>query len=197
VRDPEARDAMMASRHAGGRWRPFDPFHLATLALALVVAVWMVLPLAWLFAQAPRGYSEGWNALVALRALSDLPLYPQDQTLHTNNYPPLSFYLVGGLGALIGDHIVAGRLISLAALVAIALEIALAVRLLGGTWWVSAFAGLLFVAGAMGLDHRPVGGNEPHMLAHAVMLAGLVVLLKGSGSGRHVAAAAVLMVVGG
>jgi 6-pyruvoyl-tetrahydropterin synthase related domain len=183
--------------HAGGRWGPCDPFHLATLALALVVAVWMVLPLAWLFAQAPRGYSEGWNALVALRAMSDLPLYPQDQTLHTNNYPPLSFYLVGGLGALTGDHMVAGRLISLAALVAIALEIALAVRLLGGTWWVSAFAGLLFVAGAMSLDHRPVGGNEPHMLAHAVMLAGLVVLLKGSGSSRHVAGAAVLMVVGG
>ena len=179
------------------RWGALDPFHLATLALLVVVAVWMVLPLAWLLAQASRGYSEGWNALVALRALSDLPLYPQDQTLHTNNYPPLSFYLVGGLGALIGDHMVAGRLISLAALAAVALEIALAVRLLGGTWWVSAFAGLLFVAGAMGLDHRPVGGNEPHMLAHAVMLAGLVVLLKGQGSGRHVAGAAVLMVGGG
>jgi hypothetical protein len=180
-----------------GLWRVLDPFQLATLALLVLVSVWMVLPLAWLFAQAPRGYSEGWNALVAMRAVSDLPLYPQDQTLHTNNYPPLSFHLVGGLGALIGDHIVAGRLVSLAALVAVAFEIAMVVRLLGGTWWVSAFAGLLFVAGAMGLDDRPVGGNEPHLLAHAVMLAGLVVLLKGPGSGRHAAGAALLMVVGG
>lgn len=184
-------------RGAAGWRAALDPFHLATLALLVLVAVWMVLPLAWLLAQAPRGYSEGWNALVALHAVSPLPLYPQDQTLHTNNYPPLSFYLVGGLGALIGDNMVAGRLISLAALVAVVLEIALAVRLLGGTWWVSAFAGLLFVAGAMGLDHLPLGGNEPHMLAHAVMLAGLIVLLKGPGSGRHVAGAAVLMVVGG
>jgi hypothetical protein len=179
------------------RWGAPDPFQLATLALLVVVAVWMVLPLAWLFAQASRGYSEGWNALVALRVLSDLPLYPQDQTLHTNNYPPLSFYLVGGLGALVGDNMVAGRLVSLAATVAVALEIALAVRLLGGTRWVSAFAGLLFVAGAMGLDHRPLGGNEPHMLAHAVMLAGLVVLLRNPGSSLHVAGAAVLMAAGG
>jgi hypothetical protein len=35
------------------------------------------------------------------------------------------------------------------------------------------------------------------MLAHAVMLAGLVVLLKDPGSGRHVAGAAALMVAGG
>ena len=111
------------------RWGALDPFQLATLALLVVIAVWMILPLAWLFAQASRGHSEGWNALVALRALSDLPLYPQDQTLHTNNYPPLSFYLVGGLGALTGDHMVAGRLISLAALVAIAFEIALAAKI--------------------------------------------------------------------
>jgi hypothetical protein len=184
VRDPEPRKAP-------------DPFHLATLVLVVVVAIWLVLPLAWLFAQAPRSYSEGWNALVAQRAFGDLPLYPQDQTLHTNNYPPLSFYLVGGLGALIGDGIVAGRLISLAALLAVVLEIALAVRLLGGGRWPAAFAGLLSAAGAMGLDHHPVGGNEPHLLAHAVMLAGLVLLLRKPGSGRHVALAALLMVAGG
>jgi 6-pyruvoyl-tetrahydropterin synthase related domain len=189
VRRPEPRKA-------AGRDAP-DPFHLATLALLVIVAVWLLLPLAWLCAQAPRGYSEGWNALVALRAVGDLPLYPQDQTLHSNNYPPLSFYLVGGLGALIGDNVVAGRLVSLTALIAVAAEIALAVRLLGGTWWVAAFAGLLFVPGAMGLDHRTVGGNEPHLLAHAVMLAGLLVLLKSPGSARHVAGAALLMVAGG
>ncbi len=183
--DPEPR------KHA------LNPFYLATLVLLAMVAVWLVLPLAWLFAQAPRGYSEGWNALVALRAVGDLPLYPQDQTLHANNYPPLWFYVVGGLGALLGDNVVAGRLVSLAALLAVVGEIALVVRLLGGTWPVAAFAGLLFVPGAMGLDQRTVGGNEPHLLAHAVMLAGLVVLLQGRGSGRHAAGAAVLMVVGG
>jgi hypothetical protein len=181
---------------ASGRGAP-EPFHVAAIALLLLVALWMVLPLHWLLAQVPLGYSEGWNALVAQRAVSDLPLYPQDQTLHTNTYPPLSFYLVGALGGLIGDHVVAGRLISLAALVAVCLEIALAVRLLGGTWWVAAFAALLLVAGALGLDPVQIGGNEPHMLAHAVMLAGLVVLLKQPSSGRHLAGAAVLMLVGG
>jgi hypothetical protein len=185
VPDPEPRNDAL------------NPFRLATLVLLAIVAVWLVLPLAWLFAQAPRGYSEGWNALVALRAVGDLPLYPHDHILHSNNYPPLWFYLVGGLGALIGDNVVAGRLVSLTALLVVVGEIALAVRLLGGTWWVAAFAGLLFVPGAMGLDHRTVGGNEPHLLAHAVMLAGLVVLLHGRGSGRHVAGAAVLMAAGG
>jgi hypothetical protein len=174
-----------------------EPFHLVTAALLVLVALWMAEPVLWVFALVPRGYSEGWNAMVALRAMSDLPLYPQDQTLHTNNYPPLSFYLVGALGALVGDNIVAGRIVSLVGTVAIAGEIALTMRLLGAMWPVGTFAGLLFVGGAIGLDDRPIGGNEPHMLAHAVMLAGLVVLLARQDSRAHVVGAAVLMVVAG
>jgi len=62
-----------------------------------------------------------------------MPLYPSADQLITNNYPPLSFYIVGLVGRVVGDPVLAGRLVSLVAVVAIATAIALSVRRLGGS----------------------------------------------------------------
>ena len=59
----------------------------------------------------PLDPNEGWNAYLARAAVTGAPLYPQG--LMINNYPPLSFYIVGALGTITGDPIVAGRLVSL------------------------------------------------------------------------------------
>lgn len=186
---PEDED----SRPAHG----IDPFPFVALALLVLILIWMIHPVASLFALTPKDYNEGWNALIAMRAMGDLPLYPQDQTLHTNNYPPLSFYLVGALGWMVGDNIFAGRILSLLATVVIAGEIAVIVRLLGAGWRVAGFAGLVFLGGLIGLESHYIGMNDPQLLGHAVMLAGLIVLLRGHGAGARFVAAALLMVVAG
>ena len=64
--------------------------------------------------------NEGWNACYQNIAIGKTSLYPALNQLITNNYPPLSFYVVGFFGKLIGDNVLAGRLLSLLALVVIA-----------------------------------------------------------------------------
>lgn len=44
--------------------------------------------------------NEGWNAYFADAAMGKMPLYPSASQLITNNYPPLSFYIVGSIGRL-------------------------------------------------------------------------------------------------
>ena len=186
---------------AGGPGRSgagLDLFPLVALSLLFLILIWMAFPVVSLFALVPRGYNEGWNAFVTQRAMGgDLPLYPQDQTLHVNNYPPLSFYVVGALGWFVGDNILAGRIVSLAATLAIAGEVAVVVRLLVGTGPAAGFAAMVFLGGLIGLEDRYIGYNDPQLLAHAVMLAGLIVVLSRRGGNGYLVMGAVLMVVAG
>src|SRR5947209_10161883 len=62
---------------------------------------------------APLDPNEGWNAAHALAAMAGGTLYPSPQSLMVNNYPPLSFYIVGALARLTGDAVIAGRILSL------------------------------------------------------------------------------------
>lgn len=171
-------------------------FSIIALLLLIVILLWLTYPALYLFVRTPLGYNEGWNALISARAMSDVPLYPADRTLHTNNYPPLSFYIVGTLGHLVGDNIYAGRIVSFASTLAIAAEVAAIVRLLGGCWRFAGFAGLVFLGGLIGLGSIYIGYNDPQLLGHAVMLGGLLVLMRRR-TDAHVIAAAVLMVSAG
>ena len=67
-----------------------------------------------------------------MRWIAGGPLYPPRGSWIVNNYPPLWFMLEGGLGAWLGDPILAGRIVALAAFALAALLIAAAVRALGG-----------------------------------------------------------------
>ena len=95
-------------------------------------------PLLLIPLHVPLGYNEGWNAYLAARAigLQDGPLYPPADTLVFNNYPPLSFYLVGliGRGLAGGDVIVAGRVVALASLLASAVGITRRVGIRSSGW---------------------------------------------------------------
>jgi hypothetical protein len=172
-----------------------DLIALSLLALvtgALLAPAAIRLPLA-----IPFGYNEGWNAYQALRAVGGQALYPPPGDLIANNYPPLSFYLVGWAGVIFGDHIVIGRAIALISLLAVACMIGLIVRTLGGTSRAAAFGALLFLAYIV--VHAPgyVGTNDPQWLAHVPMTAALLVLLRGSRSPISVIAAAALALLGG
>ena len=86
--------------------------------------------------------TEGWNAYLQDAAAAGLPIYPPPGSLVGNNYPPLSFYAIGFIGRMLGtDNLFVGRAISIVALLALAIEIFLAVRILTGSRWGGAIGG--------------------------------------------------------
>lgn len=123
-------------------------------------------------------YNEGWNAGHAARAMAGANLYDTGDLLITNNYPPLSFYLIGALGRITGDLIFAGRAVAILALLWTAVNISLAVHYTVGNLWAAVFAGAHFL-GLMALhfDHY-IGINDPQMLGHGVMTAAYVFFVR-------------------
>src|SRR5215467_2670049 len=112
-------------------------------AIAIVSFTW---PIYRAFLNIEIENNEGWNAFFADAAMGKMPLYPSADQLITNNYPPLSFYIVGLVGRLVGDPVLAGRLLSLIAIAAIATAIALSVRRLGGSRVAARISAAFFLA---------------------------------------------------
>src|SRR6201987_5287217 len=112
-------------------------------AIAILAFAW---PVYRAFLNIEIENNEGWNAYFADAAMGRMPLYPSSAQLITNNYPPLSFYIVGLAGRLIGDPVLAGRLLSLISVIAIATEIALSGRRLGETQAAALISAAFYVA---------------------------------------------------
>src|SRR2546427_10413165 len=112
-----------------------------------VIAIWsFAWPVYRAFLNVEIETNEGWNAYFADAAMGKMPLYPSADQLITNNYPPLSFYIVGLAGRLIGDPVLAGRLLSLISVIAIATAIALSVMRLGGTQAAAVISAAFYIA---------------------------------------------------
>ncbi|HUO94442.1 MAG TPA: glycosyltransferase family 39 protein [Rhizomicrobium sp.] len=150
---------------------------LAAFALVCAVGLWRVIAVIGL--RVPLDPNEGWNAYLAAAALAGHPLYPDAQAYLVNNYPPLSFYLVGALGKLVGDAIVAGRVLSLFAFFALIAGVFQAVRAMKGCTGGALLAGFLLAAWLIvGSDY--VGMDDPQLLGHALQIAALLLVLKRS-----------------
>jgi hypothetical protein len=163
------------------------------VVLAALVLWW---PLQALFVHIPLSYNEGWNAFHALRLRTGGQLYPPVSPAIFINYPPLSFYIVSALGGLIGDDIIAGRLIALAALLIAAFNAGLAARRLGAPFEIAiatAFAVLCFI-GIYFTDY--IGVDDPQWLAQAFQSCALVIVLGGRRDWRTILVAALLVVAG-
>lgn len=148
----------------------------AVAALAIGFALGLFRVLATMGLTVPFDPNEGWNAYHAMAAMTGGSPYPPPQSFMTNNYPPLSFYLVGALGHALGDMIVAGRLVSLAAFLAIAAAIAAALRMMACTAMEAAFGALVFAACLL-LNSDYVGMDDPQLLGHAVAMGGLLLIV--------------------
>ncbi|WP_231848941.1 hypothetical protein [Paramagnetospirillum magneticum] len=171
-------------------------YRLTVLALAGLALVLLAYPLARIFWDFEIDNTEGWNAFLQLRAIGGLPLYDTGSPYFFNNYPPLSFYLVGVLSKLVGDANLAGRMVSLSATLVVCLAVRSIVRSAGASrldGWFAAITCALFF-GCLLTDH--VGKNNPQMLAHAFVLSGLAVYLKGEADARRAALAALLFSAG-
>jgi hypothetical protein len=175
----------------------------ARIAIAIVLIAMLSVSRIWLIpAHFSSDPNEGWNAFQAARALGTGPLYPDPQALTGNNYPPLSFYLVGRAGRLIGDPIVAGRIIALIAVLAVAGCIFVVVRRFSGSGSAApAIGALLFLGFNATLFRTYLGMNDPQWLAHALMMVGIAMLIPDRPNAppatRDVVVAALLMVSGG
>ena len=135
-------------------------------------------PIHRTFLHLPVDQNEGWNAYHALVALSGGTLYPPADSFISTNYPPLSFFVVGYAGKLIGDNIIAGRLIALASLLAVAVNVYRLTFLLGAERFFAAFSSLLFLLliGTYAPEYRVM--NDPEWLGHAFTTSGAVFFLR-------------------
>jgi hypothetical protein len=172
--------------------------HLPLLFLTAALAAGCVLGLMHVACiigfRVPFDPNEGWNAYFTQAAMTSGSPYPAANSLLTNNYPPLSFYLVGTVARLTGDAVIAGRLVALAALLAVAFAIETAARQMGCSRIEALFAALLFTAGLM-LTSDYAGMDDPQLLGHACALAGLVLVLGEPRTPRRMVGAAVLFVI--
>jgi dolichyl-phosphate-mannose-protein mannosyltransferase len=159
-------------------WARFDrrAFAFLVLVLVLLSAAGLYRAVAVLFLHVPLDPNEGWNAYLAEAAVNGGQLYPGPSQFLVNNYPPLSFFFVGGLGRVLGDNIFAGRLVSLASFFVMVGFIVAIARRMGATRWAAIFAGA-FLSSVLLLESDYVGMDDPQLLGHALELAGLFILL--------------------
>jgi hypothetical protein len=146
---------------------------LALVGLALLARNMLAIP-----ALVPLDPNEGWNAAHALAAMAGHGLYPLPPALMVNNYPPLSFYLVGATARLGTDTIIAGRWIALAAFLATVAGIAAVLRQMDCRPRAMAL-GALFFAALLLITSDYVGMDDPQLLGHAVQVAALLLVLRG------------------
>ena len=167
--------------------------HLTTIAFVAVAGVTLLAAVSATFVRVPLNGNEGWNALHALHAMTRENLYAAVGYDNFPNYTPPYFYLLGWLGMLFGDYVFIGRVISIASLLVISLNVGITARALGagrnGAWSSAALFFLITCLAARGY----VAMNDPQLLAHAVQSTGLVLLLRSSSD--RIGARRVLMVV--
>ena len=140
---------------------------------------------------------DTWNAYNADAAFGTRPLYPAADDLITNNYPPLSFYLVGLLAKSGLDATYLGRALSLVALIATAAATAICIRKLGGSAGSATLGGLWLLAMMARFFDGYVGVNDPHLPANALMTGALAWLLARHRRHRAIEPAIVLMALAG
>ncbi|MGY4459864.1 hypothetical protein [Bradyrhizobium sp. LB13.1] len=142
-------------------------------------------------------FTESWNAFHQDSVVAGLPLYPGAGELIVNNYPPLSFFVIGELSRLFGDSLYVGRVLSFVGLLALAVEIAMAVRILAGSLSAGVVGALWFVALMAHNATFYVGANDPQIAGQAIMGAGLVWFLAQEKAGRSPLLPLLLMVLAG
>jgi hypothetical protein len=165
--------------------------------LSALVAIAFLKPLVGLPLQIPKDYNEGWNAYHSERIFGDEPLYPPADAFISNNYPPLWFYIVGGVNLVVGDSIITGRLIALVGLLSVAFWISIILLSFDAHRFVALCTSLLFLAFIGAYDPSYVAMNGPQWFAHAVMMAGLALLIRRPDHAGSIVGAAALMVTAG
>jgi len=167
-------------------------------SIALLAALFLVWPVWRAFFPMEIWGNEGWNAYHADAAMRGAAqLYPPTDGLVANNYPPLSYYVVGWLGRAFGDPLYVGRAVSIVSTLFIGGMAAVIVRRFGGSRAGALLAGFWVIATLVRFFEFYVGMNEPQLFGLAVMSAGFAWFWKRRAEGRAVEPAVLVMVLAG
>ena len=140
--------------------------------------------------------NEAWNAWWS-KSLDHL--YPSQDALVINNYPPPYFYLLK-LGSLAGpdpDPIYTGRTISIFGVIALSVIVFSAIRILGASLSRAAFGAIWFFSSLNVAFMGYVGMNDPQLIAMTVMCGGFVWFAQRQEAGKAVEPAVLVMVAAG
>lgn len=167
--------------------------------LMFLLACWRLVMI--IFRHIPLDYNEGWNGVLASWAASGTyNLYSPGLGFVFNNYPPLSFVLLGGVKYLGGDAIIFGRLLSFVSVLVISYLIYRIVRVTTERATPALAISCAFLATASMAFYRYFGMDDPQWFAQCLMLSGAYVLI-GDGTQRfgwkRLFASALLIVLGG
>ncbi|MCF7729959.1 MAG: glycosyltransferase family 39 protein [Chthoniobacterales bacterium] len=179
-------------------------FSWSLVLLTIIAAISMLWSIQRSFLGVMINSNEGWNAFFGDAAMGKMQLYPSPDELITNNYPPLSFYIVGSLGKILGDTILAGRLLSLLAIGVISIFIAQIIKKLSITSGKLASSlqgrliGVTYFIGTLTIFFKwYVGANDPQLLAQAIMIIGFSLFIKAMEQERNYWIAIFVMVIAG
>jgi hypothetical protein len=154
---------------------PLAVFAAIAAAVLLVIACRIAIKYSF-------NVNEGWNAYWAAAAWSGADLYPPPTALKMNVYLPLWFYLTGSLGSLLGDNIIAGRIVAGAAMLGTAGAVFLIVRAITGLRRDGMTAAAAFLAMCGLFYGLYVAADDPQWAGNLLMtLAMLAVVRKASG----------------
>ena len=185
-------------------WRPSPTidtdvwlFRLAMFAILIAAIGLLAAPVLAAVWQTSNSYNEGWNAYWSDVARHAGHLYPPQDSAISNNYPPLSFYIVGGLSSVTGDPIFTERALAFVSVLAVAINISLWLRVTGSSLTVSAAGACVWLAVLAGFAPDYAATADPQLIAHAVMMTALTLLWRKSWRPRDVVLACLLMITAG
>jgi hypothetical protein len=165
----------------------------AVLICAILMSIKSVIGIGFVFEQ---NYNEGWNVYNAERLLNRETVYDNNYW-RVNNYPIVSFLVVGGLNSLIRDLLLSGRLVSLLSFVAVGLLAGTITRKFGG----DRFDGIFSSGCALGFAYlaapRWIATDDPQTLAEAIMLGGMACYVSGPITRRRLSWTALLIILAG
>jgi uncharacterized protein (DUF697 family) len=165
--------------------------------LAVVAAYFLIWPIWRAQFLLEIWFTEAWNSYYQDAAAAGLRLYPAADQLIVNNYPPLSFYVIGTLGKLFGSSLFAGRALSVLAVLGVGIEVCFAVRILAGSAIGGVVGALWYVAFMARSLTTYVGANDPQLAGEALMGAALVWFLARDRAKKSAEPALLLMVAAG
>jgi MFS family permease len=149
------------------------PLWVALLAIGTgLLLLYPVMRLGYVY---QINYSEGTNVYHAAEAMEGLTLYsnPLADPLTPVDYPPLSFFLVGITGNILGSYLIAGRFVALASLLFMTVLTPILLHQRGVHWKAGIFAGLAILALFAAYAPEYVGMNDPHCLGLVFTLLGV------------------------
>jgi hypothetical protein len=172
---------------------PLTVFVIVVLISSILLIIHNSISIGFMF---ERNYNEGWNVYNTQRIINHEVIYDSNYW-RVNNYPIVSFLIVGSLNLLVHDLLLSGRLVALISFAAVGVLAAIATRRLGGDRIDGIFGGGCALGFCYLIAPAWVATDDPQTLAEAITLAGFVIYLSRPMSRRTLLVTASLIMLAG